>query len=51
MTHRDKIQAIILGCTELSMLIKDENLGIPSLNTAEIHINKIIDTIFVTNTN
>ncbi|MGG3181664.1 amino acid racemase [Priestia megaterium] len=50
MTDRDGTQAIILGCTELPMLIKDEDLNISSLNTAEIHINKIVDTIFMNNT-
>lgn len=49
MTDRDGIQAVILGCTELPMLIKNEDLNIHSLNTAEIHINKIIDTIFMDN--
>ena len=47
MTDRDGIQAIILGCTELPMLIKNEDLNIHSLDTAEIHINKIVDTIFM----
>lgn len=46
MIARDEIQAIILGCTELPMLIKSEDLSIHSLNTAEIHINKIIDFMF-----
>lgn len=46
MIARDEIQAIILGCTELPMLIKSEDLSIYSLNTAEIHINKIIDFMF-----
>ncbi|NGM84375.1 amino acid racemase [Paenibacillus sp. 7124] len=50
MTDRDGIQAIILGCTELPMLIKNEDLNIHSLNTAEIHINKIMDTIFMDTT-
>ncbi|WP_423800789.1 aspartate/glutamate racemase family protein [Neobacillus sp. SAB-20_R2A] len=46
MINRDGIQGIILGCTELPMLIKNEDLTIHTLNTAEIHINKIIDIIF-----
>ncbi|WP_028402221.1 aspartate/glutamate racemase family protein [Ectobacillus panaciterrae] len=50
MTDRDGIQAIILGCTELPMLIKNEDLNIHSLNTAEVHINKIVDTIFMDKT-
>lgn len=47
MISRDGIQGVILGCTELPMLIKNEDLNIHSLNTAEIHINKIVDTIFM----
>lgn len=35
---------------ELPMLIKNEDLNIHSLNTAEIHINKIVDTIFMDKT-
>ncbi|MFC4802050.1 aspartate/glutamate racemase family protein [Neobacillus sp. GCM10023253] len=46
MIKRDGIQGIILGCTELPMLIKNEDLTIHSLNTAEIHISKIVDIIF-----
>lgn len=50
MVNRDGIQGIILGCTELTMLIKNEDLNIHPLNTAEIHINKIVDTIFMDKT-
>ncbi|PKG22642.1 aspartate/glutamate racemase family protein [Niallia nealsonii] len=50
MINRDGIQGIVLGCTELPMLIKKEDLNIHSLNTAEIHINKIIDIIFMDKT-
>jgi aspartate racemase len=46
MINRDDIQGIILGCTELPMLIKNEDLNIYQLNTTEIHVNKIVDTIF-----
>lgn len=46
MINRDGIQGVVLGCTELPMLIKREDLNIHTLNTAEIHINKIVDTIF-----
>jgi aspartate racemase len=46
MINRDDIQGIILGCTELPMLIKNEDLNIHQLNTIEIHVNKIVDTIF-----
>ncbi|MCH6264908.1 aspartate/glutamate racemase family protein [Neobacillus citreus] len=46
MINQNGIQGIILGCTELPMLIKNEDLTIHPLNTAEIHINKIVDIIF-----
>lgn len=47
MINRDDIQGVILGCTELPMLIKQDDLNIPQLNTTEIHVNKIVDTIFM----
>lgn len=47
MIHRDQIQGIILGCTELPMIIKAEDIAIPQFNTTEIHVNKIVDTIFL----
>jgi aspartate racemase len=47
MISRDDLQGIILGCTELPMLIKKEDLNINQLNTTEIHVNKIVDTILM----
>lgn len=47
MMNRDNIQGVILGCTELPMLIQNEDLTIHLLNTTEIHVNKIVDTIFM----
>ncbi|MCR2823885.1 aspartate/glutamate racemase family protein [Lederbergia panacisoli] len=46
MVQRDQIQGIILGCTELPMIIKKEDLSFPQLNTTEIHIDRIIDLMF-----
>ncbi len=46
MIKEEHIQGIILGCTELPMLIKTEDTVIQQLNTTEIHINKIVDSIF-----
>ncbi|WP_186580462.1 aspartate/glutamate racemase family protein [Aquibacillus kalidii] len=46
MIKEDGIKGIILGCTELPMIIKEEDLIIPQFNTTEIHVNKIVDTIF-----
>jgi aspartate racemase len=47
MVKRDGIQGIILGCTELPMLIHKEDIAIPTFNTTEIHVNKIVDTILM----
>ncbi|MBS4194295.1 aspartate/glutamate racemase family protein [Lederbergia citri] len=46
MVQRDQIQGVILGCTELPMIIKKEDLDIPQLNTTEIHIDRILDLMF-----
>ena len=46
MIRRDQIQGVILGCTELPLLLKSEDSMIPLLNTTEIHVNKIVETIF-----
>ena len=31
------IEGVVLGCTEIPMLVKQEDLDIPVLNTTEIH--------------
>lgn len=46
MTERDGIDGLILGCTELPLIFKPEDLAIPQLNTTEIHVKKIIDVMF-----
>ena len=47
MVKRDGIQGVILGCTELPMLIQKEDVSIPTFNTTEIHVNKIVNTILM----
>lgn len=43
MRDEDSIEALILGCTELPMILdKDEYDGIPFLNTTAIHIAAIV---------
>jgi aspartate racemase len=37
MVHDDGIQALILGCTELPLILAHDYLGIPFLNTTRIH--------------
>ena len=40
-----KIDAAVLGCTELPMILNDKNTGMPTLNMMEIHITSLIDYI------
>lgn len=35
--------AVLLGCTELPLMIKDGDLDVPLLNTTQIHLNAIFD--------
>lgn len=37
------IEAIILGCTELPLLLNDENCLLPCLDSAAIHIKKLVE--------
>ena len=34
-------QAVILGCTELSMIVSDEDAGVPLLDTTRIHVDAV----------
>ena len=36
-------EAVLLGCTELPLMIKDGDLDVPLFNTTQIHINAIFD--------
>ncbi|MBX0314752.1 aspartate/glutamate racemase family protein [Planococcus glaciei] len=45
MVEEDGIEGVILGCTELPMLIKPEDSAIPQLNTTEIHVEAIVAAI------
>ena len=43
MRERDGIEALILGGTELPLILRGDNsLGIPFLDTAQIHVNAVI---------
>ncbi len=37
------VDAVILGCTELPLIIKNGDVSIPVLDTAAIHVEKIMD--------
>lgn len=43
MIEKYNIDGIILGCTELEMLIKQEDLNIPIFDTTQSHIDSIVD--------
>ncbi len=36
------IEAVILGCTELPLLLNDENCVLPCMDSVDIHIGKLI---------
>ena len=42
MVKQDSIDALILGCTELSLILDKDEYGIPFLDTASIHIDSIV---------
>lgn len=43
MIEKDNIEGVILGCTEIEMLIKKEDLSIPIFDTTQSHIDAIVD--------
>ncbi|MDE6352835.1 MAG: amino acid racemase [Muribaculaceae bacterium] len=45
MRARDGIEAVILGCTELPLILNDDNSPVPCLDTMKIHVQRIIETI------
>lgn len=42
----ENLDGLILGCTELPMILKDEDVDIPLLNTTEIHVDKMVEQLF-----
>lgn len=45
MQREEHIEAIILGCTELPLLLNDQNSPVPCLDTMRIHVQDIINEI------
>ncbi len=45
MAREDGAENVILGCTELPLLLNDANSPIPCLNTVEIHVAEIVECI------
>ncbi|HBA82467.1 MAG TPA: aspartate racemase [Verrucomicrobia bacterium] len=42
MITSDGIDSVILGCTELPLILTQDEFGIPFLNTAAIHVDRIV---------
>lgn len=45
MIKKDGIEGVILGCTEIEMLIKQEDITIPVYDTTQAHIDSLVDYI------
>jgi len=43
MQNEQGIQAVILGCTELPLLLNEKNSPLPILDSVEIHIRKLVE--------
>lgn len=43
MIKQNDIKGVILGCTEIEMLIKQDDLDIPIFDTTQAHIDSIVD--------
>ncbi len=49
MIKEDKIEGIILGCTEIPILINQDDTSIPLFDTTEIHTDYIVDYVLKDN--
>ena len=49
MVGEDSIQGLILGCTELPLILTKDEFGIPFLNTTKIHVDSTIRYCIVDN--
>lgn len=43
MIRQNNIEGVILGCTEIEMLIKPNDIAIPIFDTTQSHIDAIVD--------
>lgn len=43
MKEKQGIEAVILGCTELPLLLNSDNCILPCMDSVDIHINKLIE--------
>jgi aspartate racemase len=42
MIRRDGIDAVVLGCTELPLILTRDEFGIPFINTTAVHVEAIV---------
>ncbi|MDO4922310.1 MAG: amino acid racemase [Phascolarctobacterium sp.] len=45
MAQEEKIEALILGCTELPLLFQNKTLSVPVLDTMQLHIQALVNKI------
>lgn len=43
MVTEDAIRAIVIGCTDLPLVLNREDFGIPFLNTTKIHVDGVVE--------
>jgi aspartate racemase len=43
--HQSGVEAVILGCTEIPILIKQEDVDIPVFDTTDIHVSAAVDFV------
>ena len=43
--QEEKVQAVVLGCTELPLVFRDIELSVPYIDVMQIHIQALIQTI------
>jgi aspartate racemase len=43
MQEDQKIEAVILGCTELPLLLNNQNCCLPCIDSVDVHIRKLIE--------
>lgn len=46
MIVEEDIDSLILGCTELQMILKEDDVDVTLLDTVDIHVDKMIEETF-----
>ncbi|MDZ5784559.1 aspartate/glutamate racemase family protein [Marinococcus luteus] len=46
MIEQHGLDTVILGCTELPMILSEKDFSIPFLDTMQVHVNKVVDFMF-----